>query len=203
MAGDLFANEPPRNLLPFDGNVLLLRDIMDEDAADKTFRRLLSGIYWKQETAKIVGKEITVPRLTAWYGDVAYRYSGVYHPATPFPPIVAPLRTLAENLAGCAFNTVLLNQYRDGRDSVSWHADDEEVLGQNPTIASLSFGEERRFHFRHKTTGDRISIDLPHNSALIMADETQHCWVHQVPKTARHVGPRINLTFRQTCPETR
>jgi alkylated DNA repair dioxygenase AlkB len=198
MTGDLFANEPPRNLLPFDGKVLLLRDIMEPNDADRTFARLKSGVVWQQEIAKIHGKEIPVPRLTAWFGEVAYRYSGVYHPAAPFPSVVAPLRSLAEQLADASFNTVLLNQYRDGRDSVSWHADDEEVLGENPVIASLSFGEERRFHFRHKTTGDRISVDLPHNSALIMSGETQHCWLHQIPKTARQVGPRINLTFRKT-----
>ncbi|BDW87516.1 MAG: alpha-ketoglutarate-dependent dioxygenase AlkB [Thalassospira sp.] len=203
MTGDLFANEPPRNLLPFDGEVLLLRDIMDVDEADKTFARLQSNIVWQQEIAKLHGKEIPVPRLTAWYGEVAYRYSGVYHPASPFPSIVAPLRSLAEELAGASFNTVLLNQYRDGRDSVSWHADDEEVLGENPVIASLTFGQERRFHFRHKKTGDRLSIDLPHNSALIMSGPTQHCWLHQLPKTARQVGPRINLTFRNTRPESR
>ena len=203
MTGDLFANEPPRNLLPFDGEVLLLRDIMDHDSADRSFIRLKSGIDRQQEIAKIHGKEIPVPRLTAWYGEVAYRYSGVYHPASPFPSVVAPLRKLAEDLSSASFNTVLLNQYRDGRDSVSWHADDEEVLGDNPTIASLTFGEERRFHFRHKKSGDRISIDLPHNSALIMSGATQHCWVHQLPKTAKQVGPRINLTFRYTRPETR
>ena len=203
MTGDLFANEPPRNLLPFDGAVLLLRDIMAHDAADRAFIRLKSGIVWQQEIAKIHGKEIPVPRLTAWYGEVAYRYSGVYHPASPFPSVVAPLRKLAEDLSGASFNTVLLNQYRDGRDSVSWHADDEEVLGDNPTIASLTFGEERRFHFRHKKSGDRISVDLPHNSALIMSGATQHYWVHQLPKTAKQVGPRINLTFRHTRPESR
>ncbi|MEE3045884.1 MAG: alpha-ketoglutarate-dependent dioxygenase AlkB [Pseudomonadota bacterium] len=203
MTGDLFANEPPRNLLPFDGEVLLLREIMTPDDADRAFARLKTGIVWQQEIAKIHGKEIPVPRLTAWFGEVAYRYSGVYHPAAPFPSVVAPLRKLAEDLSGAPFNTVLLNYYRDGRDSVSWHADDEDVLGDNPVIASLSFGEERRFHFRHKKTGDRISIDLPHNSALIMAGETQHCWLHQIPKTARQVNGRINLTFRNTQPETR
>ena len=203
MTGDLFANEPPRNLLPFDGKVLLLRDIMAPDDADRTFERLQTTIVWQQEIAKIHGKEIPVPRLTAWYGEVAYRYSGVYHPAAPFPSVVSPLRNLAEELAGSTFNTVLLNQYRDGRDSVSWHADDEDVLGENPVIASLTFGAERRFHLRHKKTGERISIDLPHNSALIMSGETQQCWVHQLPKTARQVGPRINLTFRKTGPENR
>ncbi|WP_417805585.1 alpha-ketoglutarate-dependent dioxygenase AlkB family protein [Thalassospira lucentensis] len=203
MTGDLFANEPPRNLLPFDGHVLLLRDIMPLEDADRTFDRLMTSVIWQQETARIAGRDVAVPRLTAWFGDVAYRYSGVYHPASPFPAKVAPLRDLAESLAGVPFNTVLLNQYRDGRDSVSWHADDEDVLGENPVIASLSFGQERRFHLRHKTTGDRISIDLPHNSALIMAGETQHYWLHQLPKTARQVGPRINLTFRQTHPEKR
>ncbi len=203
MTGDLFANEPPRNLLPFDGEVLLLREIMASDAADRVLSRLKSGIVWQQEVARIHGKEIPVPRLTAWYGEVAYRYSGVYHPAAPFPSVISQLRKLAEDISGAAFNTVLLNYYRDGRDSVSWHADDEDVLGENPVIASLSFGEERRFHLRHKKTGDRISIDLPHNSALIMAGKTQHCWLHQIPKTARQVKGRINLTFRNTQPESR
>lgn len=203
MTGDLFANEPPHNLLPFDGEALLLREVMAASDADRAFERLLSGIVWQQEIAKLMGREIAVPRLTAWYGDVAYRYSGVYHPASPFPKIVAPLRELAEEKSGASFNTVLLNHYRDGRDSVSWHADDEDVLGENPVIASLSFGEERRFHFRHKKTGDRVSVDLPHNSLLIMRGATQHHWLHQIPKTARQIRPRINLTFRHTAPENK
>ncbi|WP_339858467.1 alpha-ketoglutarate-dependent dioxygenase AlkB [Thalassospira alkalitolerans] len=199
--GDLFASEPPRNLLPLDGEALLLRDVMPISDADRAFDRLVSGIVWQQEIAKMMGREIAVPRLTAWYGDVAYRYSGVYHPASPFPKIIVPLRQLAEDKAGATFNTVLLNHYRDGRDSVSWHADDEDVLGENPVIASLSFGEERRFHFRHKETGDRVSVDLPHNSLLIMRGATQHHWHHQIPKTVRQIGPRVNLTFRHTVPE--
>ena len=97
----------------------------------------------------------------------------------------------------CPFNSVLINLYRDGRDSVSWHADDEPVLGRNPVIASISLGAVRRFRFRHRASGETVSVDLPHGSCLVMRAETQHHWVHMLPKTARPVGPRINLTFRR------
>ncbi len=195
---DLFADQPPQNMLPGDGDARLYRDILPTDEADRIFERLHMALNWQQETAHIMGRDIAVPRLTCWYGEVAYRYSGVYHPAAPFPKILLPLRLLAEQYAGQGFNTVLLNLYRDGRDSVSWHADDEDVLGENPVIASLSFGGERRFHMRHNQTGERVSIDLPHNSLLIMGGAMQHHWQHQIPKTARPVEPRINLTFRKT-----
>jgi alkylated DNA repair dioxygenase AlkB len=219
MTRDLFADQPAENILPCDGQAWLHREILPTAEADRMFDRLRNNVTWQQETAHIMGRSVSVPRLTAWFGDVAYRYSGVYHPASPMPMLVDDLRKLAEDTAtgdvferdapggeskageGVRFNTVLLNLYRDGRDSVSWHADDEEVLGVNPVIASLSFGGERRFHFRHKKNGERVSIDLPHNSALVMAGPTQHHWVHQVPKTARAVDPRINLTFRLTRPE--
>ncbi|MDP2699526.1 alpha-ketoglutarate-dependent dioxygenase AlkB [Thalassospira sp.] len=198
---DLFASLPPQNILPRDGTAFLYCDVLPDDEADRVFERLQSRIIWQQETARMMGRDIAVPRLTAWFGDVAYRYSGVYHPAAPFPEILLPLKSRAEEKAGVAFNTVLLNRYRDGRDSVSWHADDEAVLGINPVIASLSFGAPRRFHFKHRASGERIDVDLPHNSMLVMAGETQHCWIHQIPKTARPVGQRINLTFRQTRAE--
>lgn len=198
---DLFADQPPQNMLPRDGDARLYRDVLPANEADRIFERLHMALNWQQETAHIMGRDIAVPRLTAWYGEVAYRYSGVYHPAAPFPKILMPLRKLAEEHAGQGFNTVLLNLYRDGRDSVSWHADDEEVLGQNPVIASLSFGGERRFHMRHTQSGERVSIDLPHNSLLVMGGTMQHHWQHQIPKTARPVEPRINLTFRKTVAE--
>ncbi|WP_083607440.1 alpha-ketoglutarate-dependent dioxygenase AlkB [Thalassospira sp. TSL5-1] len=198
---DLFADQPPQNMLPCDGDARLYRDVLPIDEADRIFERLHMALNWQQETAHIMGRDIAVPRLTSWYGEVAYRYSGVYHPAAPFPKILLPLRKLAEEHAGQSFNTVLLNLYRDGRDSVSWHADDEDVLGDNPVIASLSFGGERRFHMRHNQSGERVSIDLPHNSLLIMGGAMQHYWQHQIPKTARPVEPRINLTFRKTVAE--
>lgn len=198
---DLFADQPPQNMLPCDGDARLYRDVLRTDEADRIFERLHMALNWQQETAHIMGRDIAVPRLTSWYGEVAYRYSGVYHPAAPFPKILLPLRKLAEEHAGQSFNTVLLNLYRDGRDSVSWHADDEDVLGDNPVIASLSFGGERRFHMRHNQSGERVSIDLPHNSLLVMGGTMQHHWQHQIPKTARPVEPRINLTFRKTVAE--
>lgn len=203
MIRDLFADQPPQNILPCDGEAWLYRDVLPTAEADRVFERLHAALNWQQETAFIMGRDVAVPRLTSWYGEVAYRYSGVYHPAAPFPKVLVPLRKLAEEKAAHRFNTVLLNLYRDGRDSVAWHADDEDVLGENPVIASLSFGGERRFHLRHKKNGDRVSVDLPHNSLLVMAGPTQHHWVHQIPKTARPVAPRINLTFRQTIADRR
>lgn len=103
---------------------------------------------------------------------------------------------VAEGLAGQRFNSVLLNLYRDGRDSVSWHADNEPGLGRNPVIASLSLGATRRFQLKHRRSKERVRVDLTHGSCLVMAGATQHHWLHQIPKTARPVGPRINLTFR-------
>ena len=117
-------------------------------------------------------------------------------PAAWTPPLLE-LKRCAEAHAGQAFNSVLLNLYRDGRDSVSWHADNEPGLGRNPVIASLSLGATRRFQLKHRGSDARVALDLAHGSCLIMAGATQHHWLHQLPKTARPVGPRINLTFRR------
>jgi alkylated DNA repair dioxygenase AlkB len=106
------------------------------------------------------------------------------------------IKAVAEACADHAFNSVLLNLYRDGRDSVSWHADNEPGLGRNPIIASISLGMTRRFQMKHRQRAERLSLDLPSGSCLVMAGATQHHWLHQVPKTSRPVGPRINLTFR-------
>jgi alkylated DNA repair dioxygenase AlkB len=106
------------------------------------------------------------------------------------------IKAVAEACASVPFNSVLLNLYRDGRDSVSWHADNEPGLGRNPVIASISLGALRRFQMKHRSSSRRLALELPHGSCLVMAGSTQHHWLHQVPKTARPVGPRINLTFR-------
>jgi alkylated DNA repair dioxygenase AlkB len=184
------------NLLPCDGEVFWFEHAIQERDADRLLEDLAGSIAWRQEIATIMGRRVPIPRLTAWHGEAGYVYSGIaMQPAAWTPPLLE-LKRCAEAHAGQAFNSVLLNLYRDGRDSVGWHADNEPGLGRNPVIASLSLGATRRFQLKHRTRNERIAIDLSHGSCLIMAGATQHHWLHQLPKTARSVGPRINLTFR-------
>jgi alkylated DNA repair dioxygenase AlkB len=190
------ASAAPPNLLPRDGAVFLQPDALARAAADRLFEELQSTVAWRQEVATVMGRRLPIPRLTAWHGQAGYVYSGIRMEPAPWTPALLELRETAEALAGQSFNSVLLNLYRSGRDSVSWHADNEPGLGQNPVIASLSLGAVRRFQLKHRRTGERLSLDLPHGSCLIMAGATQHHWLHQLPKTAQAVGPRINLTFR-------
>ena len=149
-----------------------------------------------------MGRSIQIPRLSAWYGTAGYRYSGIMHALQPLTEELQELQAVVEDLAGLSFNGVLLNLYRDGQDSVGWHADNEPGLSPEPVIASLSLGAVRRFQLKHRTdrTG-RVTLDLPHGSCLIMRGKTQQCWLHQLPKTRAPVGPRINLTFRRMVGE--
>jgi alkylated DNA repair dioxygenase AlkB len=184
------------NLLPRDGEVFLLEHAISEHGADRLLDELAASIAWRQETATIMGRRVPIPRLTAWHGEAGYVYSGIAMAPAPWTPRLLELKRCAEAHAGQAFNSVLVNLYRDGRDSVGWHADNEPGLGRDPVIASLSLGATRRFQLKHRGSGERVALDLTHGSCLIMAGATQHHWLHQVPKTARPVGPRINLTFR-------
>jgi alkylated DNA repair dioxygenase AlkB len=186
----------PANLLPGDGAVFLFPEALAPAAADRLFGVLQRTIDWRQEVATVMGRRLPIPRLTAWHGEAGYVYSGIRMTPARWTPALLELRAIAETLAGQAFNSVLLNLYRDGRDSVSWHADNEPGLGRNPVIASLSLGAVRRFQLKHRRSGERVSLKLAHGSCLIMAGATQHHWLHQLPKTAQTVGPRINLTFR-------
>jgi len=191
------AHGAPPDLLPCDGSVLLYPDALPPAAADRLFGLLRGGIDWRQEIATVMGRRLPIPRLTAWHGEAGYVYSGIRMTPAPWTPPLLELKALAERLAGQSFNSVLLNLYRDGRDSVSWHADNEPGLGRDPVIASLSLGAVRRFQLRHRRLHERLTLDLPHGSCLIMAGATQHHWLHQLPKTKAPVGPRINLTFRK------
>ncbi|WP_205702881.1 alpha-ketoglutarate-dependent dioxygenase AlkB family protein [Botryobacter ruber] len=163
------------------------------------FQELLQQINWKQESIKLFGKETAMPRLTAWYGDKAYTYSGLQNKPAPWIPVLQQLKEQVEQATGHTYNSVLLNLYRSGHDSMGWHSDDEPELGQEPVIASLSFGGERRFAFRHRFRKDvaPVRLTLPSGSLLLMQGPTQHFWQHSIPKTAKTVQPRINLTFRQ------
>jgi alkylated DNA repair dioxygenase AlkB len=192
-----------RNLLPCHGEAFLFERACAPAAADRLFEALLRLTPWRQEIATVMGRRVPIPRLTAWHGEAGYVYSGIrMEPASWNEPLLE-LRAVAERLGGQPFNSVLLNLYRDGRDSVSWHADNEPGLGREPVIASISLGAVRRFQLRHRRRNERLGLDLPHGSCLIMAGATQHHWLHQLPKTARPVGPRINLTFRLMLKDAR
>jgi alkylated DNA repair dioxygenase AlkB len=183
------------NLLPRDGALFLIEHAVSD--ADRLLGTLHGEIAWRQEVAMIMGRKVPIPRLTAWHGEAGYVYSGIAMQPAPWTPALLELKACSEHHAGQGFNSALLNLYRDGRDSVAWHADNEPGLGRDPVIASLSLGATRRFHLKHRRSGERLSLDLGHGSCLIMAGSTQHHWLHQLPKTARAVGPRINLTFRR------
>jgi len=185
---------PAVDLAPRDGELRLVEAAVADP--DRVMERLLSEVDWRQDTARIVGREVPLPRLTAWYGDAGYRYSGIDNPPQPWLPLLAELKARAEDLACTTFNSVLANLYRDGRDSMGWHSDDEPSLGRNPVIASLSFGAVRRFRLKHKREPMSLTLDLEPGSCLVMAGALQHHWRHALPKTRKPVGPRVNLTFR-------
>jgi alkylated DNA repair dioxygenase AlkB len=189
-------NAPLANLLPCDGIARLYEAALAEVEAERLFEELLAVTLWRHEIATVMGRRVPIPRLTAWHGEQGYVYSGIRMTPMPWNPPLLEIKAVAEACAGQAFNSVLLNLYRDGRDSVSWHADNEPGLGRNPVIASVSLGATRRFQMTHRQRDERVALDLPPGSCLVMAGATQHNWLHQVPKTARAVGPRLNLTFR-------
>lgn len=169
--------------------------------ADRLLAALQALPDWRQERLTIFGRVVDAPRLTAWYGDpgVRYAYSGVVHEALPWP---AEIRAVRDRLAAelhVVFDGVLANRYRDGRDSMGWHSDDERELGPRPLIASISLGAQRRFLLRHRTRKDLSTIDLPleHGSLLVMQGDTQRHWRHSLPKTTRCRDERVNLTFRR------
>ena len=171
------------------------------NTADQLFATLLKVIPWRQETLRIAGRTLPVPRLQCWMGDAnsVYGYSGMRLEPEPWQEDVQRIRALVERLAGQSFNSVLLNLYRDGQDSVAWHADDEAELGPAPVIASVSLGAERRFQLKPKvaTPRSQCQILLKHGSVLVMDQHVQQHWLHQVPKDKTLSAPRINLTFRQ------
>ena len=192
--------ESDREILTMpDADVVFYRNYFSASESDTLFQELSTTIHWSQQSLKIAGGEVPFPRLTAWYGDAdkRYRYSGNTISPEPWIPLLQRIKSKVEIAAEVEFNSVLINFYRNEFDSVSWHSDDEPELGQNPVIASLSFGAVRSFQFKHKQNTDlRLAIDLTPGSLLLMRGTTQHFWKHQVPKTKNPHGPRINLTFR-------
>lgn len=181
-----------------DADATLDRAFLAPPDADALLATLHDTIAWEQTRIALFGKSVAVPRLTAWYGDAgaSYRYSGVTVEPRPWTAELLALRRAVEAATGVAFNSVLLNLYRDECDSVAWHTDDEPELGTNPVIASVSLGTVRRFQLRHNVTKEVRSLELPHGSLLVMAGPTQHRWKHRVPKESTPRGPRVNLTLR-------
>ena len=182
-----------------DAEVCLYSFMFSEDEANQMLENLLAGISWTQEKIHLYGKEHNIPRMTAWHGepDKTYIYSGIRAESMPWTPTLLKIKERIERVSDVTFNSVLLNLYRNGSDSVSWHADDEPELGRNPTIGSVSFGESRTFQMKHKWhKSKRQNITLHNGSYLLMKGTTQHHWLHQIPKSKRQMSHRINLTYR-------
>ncbi|MEM9649515.1 MAG: alpha-ketoglutarate-dependent dioxygenase AlkB [Bacteroidota bacterium] len=181
------------------GNVIYYPSFFSWEEADRFFQVLRESVPWQSDQIKIFGKTYNQPRLTSLFADngKTYSYSGLTMTPHTFSPELLQIKSKVEEKAGADFTTCLLNLYRDGKDSNGWHADDEKELGRNPVIASVSFGASRYFHLRHKSDKtQKHKILLEHGSLLLMQGETQHFWQHQIAKTAKKVGERINLTFR-------
>jgi alkylated DNA repair dioxygenase AlkB len=166
-----------------------------EDAG-RLFEVLRYEITWQQHAVTLYGRTMPAPRLSAWIGDSAYRYSGIVHEPAPWLQPLAELRDRLRRELGVNFNSCLANLYRDGTDSMGYHSDNEPELGSRPVVASVSLGDRRRFVLRDRTTRERWSWDLGQGDLLVMRDESQSDYAHAVPKVARPVGPRMNLTFR-------
>lgn len=197
---DLFsqANEQPQWVKITNGEYLFVPNFFDIVESNRHFNTLLNSIEWKQESMLMYGKNIPFPRLTAWYGDndMPYSFSGITLSPIYWNDTLLEVKHKIEPIAKTIFNSVLLNRYRNGSDSISWHTDAEKELGINPIIASVNFGATRKFQLRHKSTKEKIELELTHGSLLIMGGELQHYWQHQVPKTKKVTKERINLTFR-------
>lgn len=194
----LFPSEKIAFNLP-DADIEYYPSFFNVEQSNDFFKKLQTEIPWQQDAITVFGKTLLQPRLTALFGNEGkpYSYSNIVMQPHKWNPILTFIKEEIENVCNKKFTTVLLNYYRDGKDSNGWHADNEKELGNNPLIASVSFGAKRAFHLQHNTIKDaKQKIMLENGSLLIMSGETQHYWKHQIPKTAKDIGPRINLTFR-------
>ena len=184
-----------------DADIRYIQDFISYDESAIYMEQLIQGVQWKQNQIKMFGNIYDEPRLTAWYGDqgINYKYSGIELVPIPWSDLLVKLKSKVSLATGTEFNSALVNYYRDGKDSMGYHQDNEPELGRNPTIASLTFGAERMFQLKHITdkAQKRIDIPLKNGSLLIMAGATQHNWKHQIPKTKKPIGPRLNITFRE------
>jgi len=199
---DLFEATDRLERIPIaDGEVYYVSDLNLGRNADALLRQLIAEIPWRQDNIVVWGKMYSQPRLVAWYGDRGsdYTYSGIKLTPRPWTDLLLDIKRRVEAVSATAFNSVLLNYYRDNRDSMGFHSDDEPELGARPIIASLSFGEERMFIMKHKVKklAKPVRLRLESGSLLLMKGETQRYWKHGIAKESRPCGPRINLTFRR------
>ncbi|MEP2236859.1 MAG: alpha-ketoglutarate-dependent dioxygenase AlkB [Maribacter sp.] len=187
-----------KNLLPHDGTVHYFGKILNEEEAIHYLEALLNNIAWKNDEAIIFGKKIITKRKVAWYGEkpFQYTYSKTTKLALPWTTELLELKSKVEQESGETFNSCLLNLYHDGSEGMAWHSDGEKDLKKNGAIASVSFGAERKFAFKHKETKEKVELVLEKGSLLIMKDETQTHWLHRLPPTTKSKLPRVNLTFR-------
>ncbi|MEI6002683.1 alpha-ketoglutarate-dependent dioxygenase AlkB [Paraburkholderia bengalensis] len=191
MSTDLFDDLPTPDVAWFP-------DWLSPEAAAQFLARIVAEVSWQQDSMLTPAGRVPLPRLTAWQGepDAVYVYSGIRNVPAPWTPAVAQLRAAAEATCGASFNSVLLNRYRNGADSMGWHADRERELGDEPVIASVSLGASRRFDLQHNRSRVVQSYQLKGGSLLVMRGRTQAEWRHRVPKEPKVLGERINLTFR-------
>lgn len=199
---DLFRTESNFEPVPLDGgDVQLMLGFLGKDEAERTLHDLITSTPWRAETVVVWGKSHPQPRLIAWYGDLnrKYTYSGIAMTPMPWTPLLLAIRLRVVEACVERFNSVLLNYYRNERDSMGMHSDDESELGPRPTIASVSLGQERVFTFapRRSHGRRRIRLSLPSGSLLLMKGDTQRNWKHGIAKAKGHMGPRVNLTFRK------
>ncbi|HEU4776336.1 MAG TPA: alpha-ketoglutarate-dependent dioxygenase AlkB [Telluria sp.] len=194
---DLFTPADVLTPIPLeDGELAMLPQLPLALDNEQVMARLMDETDWRSESITLWGKSFLQPRLTAWHGDARYRYSGLTLEPQPWTPLLSAIRAAVERATGRQFNSVLLNYYRNERDSMGMHSDDEAELGPAPAIASVSFGATRTFILRHKGSRRTVKLDLPAGSLLLMAGATQTYWSHGINKQSRPCGPRINLTFR-------
>jgi alkylated DNA repair dioxygenase AlkB len=182
-----------------NGHLTFWPDWLDNEHADAYLRTAIDSVSWQADNITIFGKSIPVPRLHSWYCEplIPYVWSGIKMRANPFPQWLDQLRLRVQSETGCKFNSCLANYYRTGMDSVDWHADDEEILGDKPIVASISLGAARIFQLRHRLTKQRFDLSLPHGSLSMMGPGVQQYWQHRVPKCKSLGESRVNFTFRR------
>jgi alkylated DNA repair dioxygenase AlkB len=194
---DLFDSAATLMPIPVeDGELSFLAQLALPIANDEVLARLIAETAWRSEVITLWGKQYPQPRLTAWHGEKAYSYSGLTLEPLPFTPLQLEILAAVQAATGRRFNSVLLNYYRDGRDSMGMHSDNEPELGPEPAIASVSYGATRTFILQNKLNRQRLQLALNDGSLLLMAGNLQTNWSHGINKSAKILGPRVNLTFR-------
>jgi alkylated DNA repair dioxygenase AlkB len=195
---NLFGVDTEQNLLPINGTVNYFGPVLTPKLANHFYHQLLNTIDWRNDEARIFGKQYITKRKVAWYGDFgySYTYSNSTKVALPWTQDLLELKKVVEDLSGFTYNSCLLNLYHSGDEAMGWHSDDEKSLTKNSCIASLSLGAERKFSFKHKNSGQTVSLNLENGSLLLMKNETQTYWLHRLNKSTKIKQPRVNLTFR-------